>query len=62
MECCSLKDMCNWLSNDLGISFDQRNAMVVGFAMGFAVIPTIYSIAEDALFGVPKSLSHGSLA
>ncbi|QEY59080.1 ABC transporter permease subunit [Pseudomonas sp. C27(2019)] len=55
-------DMRNWLSNDLGINFDQRNAMVVGFAMGFAVIPTIYSIAEDALFGVPKSLSHGSLA
>ncbi len=55
-------DMRNWLTNDLGINFDQRNAMVVGFAMGFAVIPTIYSIAEDALYGVPKSLSHGSLA
>lgn len=55
-------DMRSWLTNDLGINFDQRNAMVVGFAMGFAVIPTIYSIAEDALFGVPKSLSHGSLA
>src|SRR5690554_426172 len=55
-------DMRNWLTNDLGIPFDQRNAMVVGFAMGFAVIPTIYSIAEDALYGVPKSLSHGSLA
>ncbi|MDY0248491.1 MAG: ABC transporter permease subunit [Pseudomonas sp.] len=55
-------DMRSWLSNDIGINFDQRNAMVVGFAMGFAVIPTIYSIAEDALFGVPKSLSHGSLA
>lgn len=55
-------DMRSWLSNDIGIDFDQRNAMVVGFAMGFAVIPTIYSIAEDALFGVPKSLSHGSLA
>ncbi|GLR64047.1 ABC transporter permease subunit [Marinospirillum insulare] len=55
-------DLRNWLTNDLGIPFDQRNAMVVGFAMGFAVIPTIYSIAEDALYGVPKSLSHGSLA
>lgn len=55
-------DMRSWLSNDLGITYDQRNAIVVGFAMGFAVIPTIYSIAEDALFGVPKSLSHGSLA
>ena len=51
-----------WLSNDLGIPFDQRNALVVGVAMGFAVIPTIFSIAEDAIFSVPKHLSYGSLA
>lgn len=51
-----------WLSNDLGIAFDQRNALVVGIAMGFAVIPTIFSIAEDAVFSVPKSLTFGSLA
>jgi len=51
-----------WLSQEMGISYDQRNAMVVGFAMGFAVIPTIYSIAEDAIFGVPKHLTNGSLA
>lgn len=51
-----------WLSNDLGIPFDQRNALVVGLAMGFAVIPTIFSIAEDAIFSVPKHLSYGSLA
>jgi phosphate transport system permease protein len=51
-----------WLSNDLGIPFDQRNALVVGLAMGFAVIPNIYSIAEDAIFSVPKSLTFGSLA
>ena len=55
-------DMRAWLTNDLGISFDQRNAMVVGIAMGFAVVPTIFSIAEDAIFSVPKSLSFGSLA
>ena len=36
--------------------------MVVGVAMGFAVVPTIFSIAEDAIFSVPKSLSYGSLA
>ena len=35
-------DMRFWITNDLGISYDQRNAMVVGFAMGFAVIPTIF--------------------
>jgi phosphate transport system permease protein len=30
--------------------------------MGFAVIPTIFSITEDAIFAVPKHLSYGSLA
>ncbi|GAA5646309.1 ABC transporter permease subunit [Vibrio proteolyticus] len=45
-----------------GIDYDQRNALVVGFAMGFAVIPTIFTIAEDAIFSVPKHLSDGSLA
>jgi phosphate transport system permease protein len=55
-------DLRSWLSNEAGISYDQRNALVVGCAMGFAVIPTIFSIAEDAVFGVPKSLSDGSLA
>ena len=55
-------DMRQWLSTALGLAFDQRNALVVGFAMGFAVIPTIYSIAEDAVFSVPRSLTFGSLA
>ena len=55
-------DMRLWLTNELGIPFDQRNALVVGLAMGFAVIPNIYSIAEDAVFSVPKSLTYGSLA
>ncbi|WP_213610382.1 ABC transporter permease subunit [Pseudoalteromonas sp.] len=51
-----------YLTNELGLTFDQRNSLVVGIAMGFAVIPTIYSIAEDAVFSVPKHLSNGSLA
>ncbi|PSS57381.1 ABC transporter permease subunit [Pseudomonas sp. BBP2017] len=55
-------DMRLWITNDLGITFDQRNALVVGIAMGFAVIPNIYSIAEDAVFSVPRSLTLGSLA
>ncbi|WP_207916380.1 ABC transporter permease subunit [Lysobacter sp. N42] len=53
--------MRQWLT-DNGITYDQRNALVVGVAMGFAVIPTIYSIAEDAVFNVPKHLTQGSLA
>lgn len=55
-------DMREWLSRDLGIGYDQRNALIVGLAMGFAVIPNIFSIAEDAIFSVPKSLTYGSLA
>jgi phosphate transport system permease protein len=55
-------DMRSWITNDLGITYDQRNAMIVGLAMGFAVIPTIFSIAEDAIFTVPRHLSYGSLA
>jgi len=51
-----------YLTNELGINFDQRNSLIVGIAMGFAVIPTIFSIAEDAIFSVPKSLTMGSLA
>lgn len=48
--------------NDIGLDFDQRNSLVVGLVMGFAVIPTIFSITEDAIFGVPKHLTIGSLA
>ena len=55
-------DMRTWLTSEMGIPYDQRNALVVGLAMGFAVIPTIFSIAEDAIFSVPKHLSYGSLA
>ncbi len=55
-------DMRKWLHDVLGIGFDQRNSLVVGLAMGFAVIPTIFSIAEDAIFSVPRHLTFGSLA
>ncbi len=54
-------DLPHWL-DVRGIGFDQRNSLVVGMAMGFAVIPTIFSIAEDAIFAVPKHLTNGSLA
>ena len=52
----------NWFNSQLGIGYDQRNSLVVGLAMGFAVIPTVFSIAEDAIFSVPKHLTVGSLA
>ncbi|WP_148252272.1 ABC transporter permease subunit [Aidingimonas lacisalsi] len=55
-------DMRTWMDQQLGLDYATRNAMVVGLAMGFAVIPTIYSLAEDALAGVPASLSEGAQA
>lgn len=55
-------DLRHWITDEAGIPFDQRNALVVGIAMGFAVIPTIFTITEDAIFSVPKHLSYGSLA
>ena len=51
-----------WLNETFGITYDQRNSLVVGVAIGFAVIPIIFSISEDAIYGVPKSLTIGSLA
>lgn len=51
-----------WFYEKAGIDYDQRNALVIGIAMGLAVIPTIFSISEDAIYGVPQHLVHGSLA
>jgi phosphate transport system permease protein len=51
-----------WLLRVLGLTYDQRNSLVVGFAMGFAVIPIIFTIAEDSLSNVPSHLTAGSLA
>jgi phosphate transport system permease protein len=51
-----------WLYESTGMRYDQRNAVVVGLAMGFAVIPIIFSIAEDAFSNVPAHLTAGSLA
>jgi phosphate transport system permease protein len=55
-------DYRGWLLSVLGLTYDQRNSLVVGFAMGFAVIPIIFTIAEDSLANVPQHLVAGSLA
>ena len=59
-----------WLGGDLrqllderfGMDYATRNALIVGIAMGFAVIPSIYSLAEDALADVPTTLIEGAQA
>ncbi|MEM7583963.1 MAG: ABC transporter permease subunit [Acidobacteriota bacterium] len=42
-------------------TYVQRNALIVGFVMGFAIIPIIYTISEDALQAVPEHLRSASL-
>lgn len=46
----------------LGLDVAVRNALIVGAAMGFAVMPSVYALAEDALSGVPSSLAEGAQA
>ena len=55
-------DYRGWLLSALGLTYDQRNSLVVGVAMGFAVVPIIFTIAEDSLANVPQHLRAGSLA
>ena len=43
-------------------TYVQRNSLVVGFLMGFAIIPIIYTIADDALKSVPNSLRAAALS
>lgn len=55
-------DFKAWLFSAMGLSYDTRNCLVIGLAMGFAVIPIIFTIAEDALSSVPDHLKAASLA
>lgn len=57
-----IADFRLWWPQFTGYSFEQRNCLVLGFIMGFAVIPVIFTIAEDALSNVPKSLTAASAA
>lgn len=52
----------DWIQSVLGVSYEQRNAVVVGIAMGFAIIPIIFTVSEDAFSNVPRTLISGSLA
>ncbi len=58
----AIADFRLWWPQVTGCSFEQRNSLVLGFMMGFAVIPVIFTIAEDALSNVPKSLTAASAA
>lgn len=53
--------LASFFQNIFGYQY-RLNAFVGGVALSFAVIPIIYSIAEDAISRVPKSLTEASFA
>lgn len=54
--------LADWLFSSWGVRMDQRNSIVIACAMGFAVLPTIFTISDDALVNVPRNLTAASLA
>jgi phosphate transport system permease protein len=50
-----------WLFNFTAKPYDPLNSIVVAFGLGFAVIPVIFSIAEDALSNIPHNLTAASM-
>jgi phosphate transport system permease protein len=42
--------------------FMQLNGVLAGFCLGFAIIPVVFSVAEDAMKAVPQSYREASLA
>ena len=55
-------DFAQWWRDSTKMSYEQRNSLVVGVMMGFAVIPIIFTISEDALSNVPPNLRSASSA
>jgi phosphate transport system permease protein len=55
-------DIRNWLFSELGTRYDQRNSIAIAIALGFAVVPIIFTISDDAMSNVPRSLTAASLA
>lgn len=51
-----------WLFESTGERYDQRNAIIIAFGLGFAAIPIIFTISEDALSNIPHGLRAASLA
>ncbi|EED34316.1 ABC-type phosphate transporter, permease component [Luminiphilus syltensis NOR5-1B] len=51
-----------WLHEQFHVDLVHLNGLLVGIAMGIAVIPGIFSLAEDAVYSVPRHAAEGSLA
>jgi phosphate transport system permease protein len=50
------------LLRDLGVGVDIFNALSAGLVMGVMILPTVASLAEDAMSAVPQDLRDGAFA
>ena len=57
----ALMVLATFLQSVLGLTF-RLNALNAGIALGLAVIPIIFTVAEDAMTSVPRSLRDASVA
>jgi phosphate transport system permease protein len=53
--------LASWVQAVTGAP-SRLNALNAGFALGLGIIPTIFSVSEDALRAVPRSFREASLA
>lgn len=53
--------LASWLSETFGLRF-RLNGLTAGIGLSLAVIPVIYTVAEDALSAVPREFREASLA
>lgn len=57
----ALMVMATWVQDAFGIVY-RLNAVNAGIALGLAVLPIIYTMADDALNAVPRSYREASIA
>jgi phosphate transport system permease protein len=53
--------LATWLQNAFGLTY-RLNAINAGLALGFALVPIIFTISEDGLAAVPRSYREASYA
>jgi phosphate transport system permease protein len=57
----ALMIMADWVQQALGVPY-RLNTINAGIALGLAVIPIVFTMADDALTAVPRSFREASIA
>jgi phosphate transport system permease protein len=57
----ALMVLATYLQDTFGLTY-RLNALVAGLALSLAIVPVVFTVAEDALTAVPRSYREASLA